>query len=186
MKSNNQINQITINKSSYSNNYITNITSNKVNTSQSTNSITNSLSKTQSKASLNTTDNNNNNNNKYNKINNLNYVTSINSISNASSKSNKYTNNTYEIVQMAITPIKMQLTERNNKINPTDITKSESESMDSDLNNLSLNEKVGLTSFVCLGILGKGSFGVVYLVQHKNNKKLFAMKILSKNKIMGK
>jgi serine/threonine protein kinase len=35
-----------------------------------------------------------------------------------------------------------------------------------------------------ISILGKGSFGEVYLVE-KNSKDLFAMKVLSKEKIMG-
>lgn len=47
-------------------------------------------------------------------------------------------------------------------------------------------EKIGLSSFSCIGILGKGSFGIVYLVEHKATKNLYAMKILSKNKIMSK
>lgn len=34
-------------------------------------------------------------------------------------------------------------------------------------------------------MLGKGSFGEVYLVQKKTNKQLYAMKVLQKSKIMG-
>ena len=38
-------------------------------------------------------------------------------------------------------------------------------------------------SFVVVSLLGKGSFAEVYLVEKKNDKKLFAMKVLHKNKI---
>jgi serine/threonine protein kinase len=44
--------------------------------------------------------------------------------------------------------------------------------------------KVNPHDFMPISILGKGSFGEVYLVE-KNFKDLFAMKVLSKEKIMG-
>ena len=44
--------------------------------------------------------------------------------------------------------------------------------------------KVNPNDFVPISVLGKGSFGEVYLVE-KNYKELFAMKVLSKQKIMG-
>lgn len=34
-----------------------------------------------------------------------------------------------------------------------------------------------------LTLIGKGSFGHVYLVQKRNDEKLFAMKVLNKNKL---
>ncbi|CAD8200021.1 unnamed protein product [Paramecium pentaurelia] len=43
-------------------------------------------------------------------------------------------------------------------------------------------DKVGPQQFQVLGLLGKGSFGQVYLVQ--KNKKLYAMKVLHKNMIL--
>ena len=46
-------------------------------------------------------------------------------------------------------------------------------------------ERITPSSFVCLGMLGKGSFGEVYLVQKINSGILYAMKVLSKDRIMG-
>jgi len=50
----------------------------------------------------------------------------------------------------------------------------------------SIEEKVLPTSFICHALLGKGSFGEVYLVEKINTKTLYAMKVLSKDRIMGK
>jgi serine/threonine protein kinase len=36
------------------------------------------------------------------------------------------------------------------------------------------------------GLIGKGSFGEVYLVEKKSNKMLYAMKVLHKSKILSK
>ena len=46
-------------------------------------------------------------------------------------------------------------------------------------------ERITLTSFICLAMLGRGSFGEVYLVQKTNSQMLYAMKVLSKDRIMG-
>ena len=56
-------------------------------------------------------------------------------------------------------------------------------------NQISLNsieeERVTPTSFICLAMLGRGSFGEVYLVQKISTKTLYAMKVLSKDRVMG-
>jgi len=44
---------------------------------------------------------------------------------------------------------------------------------------------VGSEDYTPLSLLGRGSFGEVYLVRAKNSKELFAMKVLSKEKILG-
>jgi len=46
-------------------------------------------------------------------------------------------------------------------------------------------EKISTKSFVCLALLGRGSFGEVYLVQKIDTKHNYAMKILRKERIMG-
>jgi hypothetical protein len=52
--------------------------------------------------------------------------------------------------------------------------------------NTSLDEdKISPSNFMCHALLGKGSFGEVYLVEKKNLKQLYAMKVLSKDKIMA-
>jgi len=47
------------------------------------------------------------------------------------------------------------------------------------------NKKVSPDDFVAHSVLGKGSFGEVYLVQKKDSKEFYAMKVLRKAKIMG-
>lgn len=47
-------------------------------------------------------------------------------------------------------------------------------------------EFVGPNSFSIISLLGKGSFAEVYLAEKKNDKKLFAMKVLHKNQIKSR
>ena len=53
-------------------------------------------------------------------------------------------------------------------------------SEDSDTNK---EEKIGPSNFVCLALLGQGSFGEVYLVQKKDSNDFYAMKVLDKCRI---
>jgi protein-serine/threonine kinase len=46
-------------------------------------------------------------------------------------------------------------------------------------------DKVGPEDFMPLKLLGSGSFGEVYLVRELSTGELFAMKVLSKQKILG-
>ncbi|KAL4433330.1 hypothetical protein ABPG74_017434 [Tetrahymena malaccensis] len=45
-------------------------------------------------------------------------------------------------------------------------------------------EKVGPNDFIVHGLIGKGSFGEVYLVEKKGSQMLYAMKVLHKSKII--
>ena len=47
-------------------------------------------------------------------------------------------------------------------------------------------EKIGPQSFIVHSLIGKGSFGEVYLVERKKTKEMFAMKVLHKSKILSK
>jgi serine/threonine protein kinase len=47
------------------------------------------------------------------------------------------------------------------------------------------SDSVTLESFKILELIGKGSFGEVYLVELLKNKKLYAMKVLNKSKIIS-
>ena len=62
---------------------------------------------------------------------------------------------------------------------------SEQESRSPFSNSLEV-EKVSPSAFICHALIGKGSFGEVYLVEKKSTKTFYAMKVLSKDKIMGK
>lgn len=53
------------------------------------------------------------------------------------------------------------------------------------LNSIEEEEKVEITNFSCIGILGGGSFGDVFLVQKNDTKQNYAMKVLNKQRIMG-
>ena len=46
-------------------------------------------------------------------------------------------------------------------------------------------EKITLDSFDIKGLIGKGSFGEVYLVEKKNVKMLYALKVLKKSIVMS-
>jgi serine/threonine protein kinase len=54
--------------------------------------------------------------------------------------------------------------------------------VEDDVNTANSN-KIGPHSIEVHGLLGKGSFGEVYLVEKKDTKQLFAMKVLHKSKI---
>ena len=71
-------------------------------------------------------------------------------------------------------------------------TSSQNSATDSDLSsnvigqaNALDKEKVSPSSFTVHSLIGKGSFGEVYLVEKKNTKQLFAMKVLEKSKIIS-
>ena len=58
-------------------------------------------------------------------------------------------------------------------------------SFSQNLNLIKEKDKVSTKDFLCLALLGRGSFGEVYLVQKISTKKNYAMKVLRKERIMG-
>jgi len=54
------------------------------------------------------------------------------------------------------------------------------------LRNDTPDEKIGPHSFTVHSLLGKGSFGEVYLVEKKGTGMYYAMKVLDKSKVQSK
>jgi serine/threonine protein kinase len=52
--------------------------------------------------------------------------------------------------------------------------------------NISLKESLGPHAFRWHKLLGKGSFGEVYLASRKSDEELFAIKVLNKEKVFAK
>lgn len=46
-----------------------------------------------------------------------------------------------------------------------------------------LEKKMTHSDFIYYSLIGKGSFGEVYLVKHRESDKFFAMKVLAKEKV---
>ena len=64
-----------------------------------------------------------------------------------------------------------------------DIEELEDSFENSEDNDANKGEKVGPSNFVCLALLGQGSFGEVYLVKKKDSDDFYAMKVLDKCRI---
>ena len=74
------------------------------------------------------------------------------------------------------------INENNNTNNNNNIDGNNSLSCSQDT---ASEDRISPDMFTCLALLGRGSFGSVYLVEKKNSKMLYAMKVLNKNLIMN-
>ena len=123
-----------------------------------------------------------NSSNIYNNINNNSNITNSinNNINNSNINNNRSSTNT-----------NTNFNESNNNENiENDKTKNNNENIDEFIeeknisnNNNNKNEKIGPNNFICLALLGQGSFGEVYLVNKKYTNEYYAMKVLDKKKI---
>ena len=125
-----------------------------------------------------TNNNSNNNNSSYKKNNNNITNTAIEGTSNRNNNNNNNNcDNTNENKGNSNNDIDDEFFNNTDEI-------SESNDYDSeDNNNTNPKEKVGPSNFICLALLGQGSFGEVYLVQEKNTLNYYAMKVLDKKRI---
>ena len=64
-----------------------------------------------------------------------------------------------------------------------DIEELEDSFYSSDESDSNKNDKIGPSNFICLALLGQGSFGEVYLVKKKDSEDFYAMKVLDKCRI---
>ena len=112
--------------------------------------------------------------------NNSNFTNSINNgILNNSNINNRSSTNTNTNLNESNNNENSKFNENNSSIKDNNITKEENNS------NAKSNtkEKIGPNNFICLALLGQGSFGEVYLVNKKYTNEYYAMKVLDKKKI---
>ena len=70
-----------------------------------------------------------------------------------------------------------------NNNNNTDEIEDSLSNYESEDNTSNKEEKIGPSNFICLALLGQGSFGEVYLVKKKDSNDYYAMKVLDKKRI---
>ena len=105
-------------------------------------------------------------------------------------KENSYLNNDNNLNNCNISKISCAPQTKNNILDPinksniVDQTLTDNVHFQLNLNSIE-EERITPSSFICLALLGKGSFGEVYLVQKINTQEKFAMKVLRKERIIG-
>ena len=121
-----------------------------------------------SENSSNLTNNMNNNSNFTNSIN--------NGLLNNSNINNRSSTNTNTNLNESNNNENSKFNDNNSSIRDNNNTKDEN-------NSNNKKEKIGPNNFICLALLGQGSFGEVYLVNKKYTNEYYAMKVLDKKKI---
>ena len=135
--------------------------------------------------------NNSHNNNIMRKSGNKNNISNMNNHSNITNSTNNLCINNSNINNKSSTNTNTNYNESNNneksKENENNINIIENENLNTEDENISNNknkrEKIGPNNFICLALLGQGSFGEVYLVNKKYTNEYYAMKVLDKKKI---
>ena len=94
------------------------------------------------------------------------------------------TNNSINMTSTSLDASLSRLNKTEGNIKRSKITENNNIHHQISLNSIE-EERITPSSFVCLAMLGRGSFGEVYLVQKINSGIFYAMKVLSKDRIMG-
>ena len=153
-----------------------------INKKKINNEISNNISiiHRKSENSSNITNNINNNSNFTNSINNAVFNNSNNNNNRSSTNTNTNLNesNNNENYKENENNINNSINNSNN--NGKNLSKNE-KNENSDIKEN--KEKIGPSNFICLALLGQGSFGEVYLVNKKYTNEYYAMKVLDKKKI---
>ena len=99
-------------------------------------------------------------------------------------------------VDMNISPLRPQRKSYKQHQNQRDIMGVSKNAMDMEEHKLNATQpgqqnktqrrRIGLSDFERIRVLGKGAFGKVLLVRNKQNKRIYAMKILKKNHVINK
>ena len=131
-----------------------------------------------------------NNNNIMRKSSNKNNISNMNNNSNITNSINNLCINNSNINNRSSTNTNTNCNESNNneksKENENNINENiNNTTEDENLSNSNKikKEKIGPNNFICLALLGQGSFGEVYLVNKKYTNEYYAMKVLDKKKI---
>ena len=128
---------------------------------------------------------NRDNNNKLNEVKNV--MNSLNTMTSSNQKQNKIQNveiNLNDESTNSNNSFLNSTTNENNTTNTNNNNDNENASLSYSQENQN-EEKISLEMFICHSLLGKGSFGSVYLVEKKSTHKLYAMKVLNKSLIMN-
>ena len=188
-------NNINNNNNNNNNNY-SNINNNHCYNNNNNNNNCNNNNNYNNNNNFNNNNNCNNNNNNCNNNNNINNYSNHNIYRKSDNNSSNITNSINNNNNRSSTNTNTNFNESNNNENYKDnennnINNNNNNNEDMNdyiedeniLNNNNKKEKIGPQNFICLALLGQGSFGEVYLVNKKYTNEYYAMKVLDKKKI---